>query len=288
VVGGVRGQRESTGASDAIILATLELRVVWCNPAAEQTLGLLAKDIIGKTFPEILNADSGLANAILEQLAASGRWNGGATLARERRGARVSITAEVLKDETGDPAVITAILRPSSDRAASKAFDKSSSFAPVLDMLCERACIIDSEYNIVYLNAALEKISGYPRTKCYEHFFGRTDACPWCARFEKVFRKGVAWKSTYTSRGRTYEYADSSFMDSLGRPRILRIFHDVTEYVRTAEAFMDYRHQLEDVLGEYKAHMQRLSRILEGQADEPGKSDSSIQRNGDYSDLSDQ
>ena len=263
MVGRIRSWKQDANASDAILLGNTESRIIWCNDAAEKLFGFLPKDIIGKTIVEILNINPERTKAIFDQLADKGYWQGETLYTREGQVTRLNISIYVLQDETGDPTVMAAIISSGAERVFGKNFDKTPAFGSILDILAEGACIIDSEYNITYLNPALEKISGYPHSKCYQHFFGQTDVCPWCDRFEKRPEKAAEWKSSYTSQGRTYEFKDSLIIDSFGRRRILRIFHDVTKHIKTAEEFMDYKQQVENMFSEHRAQLEQLCKVLQ-------------------------
>lgn len=248
----------------AILVCNTELRVVWCNEAAEELWGLLAKDIVRKSILEILKIDPTTSKEIFEQLVRKGHWQGETQFTRQGQIAtHLYVSFDTLKDETGDPTTVAAIVRQSPEsRRPEPDLDKMHTVGGMLDTLTEGACIIDDQYNIAYMNPALEKISGYPRNKCYQHFFRRADICPWCECFGNLPEKKAGWKSFYTSQGRTYEYEDSPMVDSLGRPRVLRIFHDVTEDVRTAEEFTDYKVRVEDAINQHSLQLEQSSKAL--------------------------
>ncbi len=154
------------------------------------------------------------------------------------------------------------INHPAKTNTEARVSQYNSSTENILEKLSEGACIIDSDYNITYINPALEKICGCPAGKCYQHFFRQNDVCPWCNRFENRSEWATEWKSSYTCHGRTYEYTDTLMADSSGQRCILRIFHDVTEHIRTAEEYMDYKHQIHDVLSEYEVQSGKSFKLL--------------------------
>lgn len=262
MVGKIRRLKQDTNADDAILLSNVESKIIWCNNAAEKLFRFLPKDIIGKTILEILNINSEQTN-LFEQLADSGHWQREMLFIREEKVTRLGVSVNVVRDETGDPAAMVVIISPGSGKMVENNFDNNRSLSNILNTLTEGACIIDSDYNITYLNPALEKICGYPHGKCYQHFFGQTDVCRWCDRFEKRTEKAVEWKSSYTSQGRTYEFKDSLINDSFGRRRILRIFHDVTKHIRIAEEYMDYKQQVQEIVAEHKTQSEQSSKLLQ-------------------------
>lgn len=267
------GHQLSGKESVAIIVSNNELRIIWCNIASESFFGLEIKDIIEK-MTELLNLKTTQSdikttqsdiNQILKELADKEQWYGETpfTLLKQTL-TNLHVSISVLKNETGYPTCIVTLIEHVSER---QVFQPAQKFVytpmEILDTMKEGACIINQHYEIVYQNPALTSICGQSYgNKCYQHLFARSDICPWCDRFEIQPAQKREWKSSFTRSGRTYEYQDSSIVDSRRNPCKLRIFHEVTEYTRIEEDYLDYRRQIEDTFSEHISQLDHLSRGL--------------------------
>lgn len=99
----------------------------------------------------------------------------------------------------------------------------------ILHTMPDGILIISRDYDIQYINPALEKDFGPVRTqKCYEYFHGRKNACYWCNNAEVLAGNTVRQEWKHETVGRIYELLSTPFLDDDGSVSKLQIFHDIT------------------------------------------------------------
>jgi PAS domain S-box-containing protein len=110
-------------AHDAIILLTLDDRVVYMNGAAEQMLGWSAKDAIGMTGPELYPAgDRAMLALASNETRQNGSWHGELRLHHKSgREIHVDIHRSLIRDERGAPKAQLSISADITERKRTEA-----------------------------------------------------------------------------------------------------------------------------------------------------------------------
>ncbi|SMB27753.1 Sensory box/GGDEF family protein (modular protein) [Sterolibacterium denitrificans] len=98
----------------------------------------------------------------------------------------------------------------------------------ILDAMPDGVYIVGREYDIEYMNPALERVFGAKSNrKCYEHFHERKTPCDFCKNPEVFAGKSVNWELS-AANGRTYNLFDMPFHNPDGSISKLEIVHDIT------------------------------------------------------------
>ncbi|WP_461161777.1 EAL domain-containing protein [Simplicispira piscis] len=99
----------------------------------------------------------------------------------------------------------------------------------ILDLLPDGVYITSANFDIEYLNPALEREFGPVQgRKCYEYFHGRNSQCDWCNHDKVLAGKTVQWEWT-SPKGRTFDLFDLPFHNPDGTVSKFELFHDITD-----------------------------------------------------------
>ena len=111
-----------------------------------------------------------------------------------------------------------------------------NNFRRILDAIPDGIYIASRNYDMVYVNLAIERESGkLDAQKCYAYLYGRTEPCPWCKN-EEVFKdKTVRWQMHSDKTGKDYDMLDAPIVNSDGTVSKFEMIHDIT-YHKLAEA----------------------------------------------------
>ncbi|MEW5758875.1 MAG: PAS domain-containing protein [Candidatus Omnitrophota bacterium] len=108
--------------------------------------------------------------------------------------------------------------------------------------------IIDSDYNVRYVNTEWAKIYGdYIGRKCYEYFMGADKACPKCGAREALeTKKQVISEEILVREGnRPIEVVSMPYQDEYGNWLVAEVNIDITERKKIEQKFKNYQAELE-------------------------------------------
>ncbi|MEW6530447.1 MAG: PAS domain S-box protein [Thermodesulfobacteriota bacterium] len=110
----------------------------------------------------------------------------------------------------------------------------------VFEAMADGVHIVDQNYDIQYVNRALENDFGPTRgRKCYQYFHDRSAPCPEC-HMQKVFERPSVrqeWRSFKT--GKTYELVDTIVKNADGTLSKLEIFRDISRRKKAEKALKE-------------------------------------------------
>jgi len=107
----------------------------------------------------------------------------------------------------------------------------------ILESMEDGVYIVNQQYDIEYVNRALEKEFGSPEgRKCYAYLHDREEVCPWCKNQDVLAGKTVHWEWYSFKNERTYDLVDTPLKNPDGSISKLEIFRDITERKRAEEA----------------------------------------------------
>jgi PAS domain S-box-containing protein len=118
--------------------------------------------------------------------------------------------------------------------------------ANILNSMVDGVYISDQQYNIEFVNRALENQFGAVEgRKCYQYLNGREDVCPWCKN-RAVFSEGktIHWEWYSEKTSRTYDLMDTPFRNADGSVSKLEVFRDITERKQMEQALRDNEQDL--------------------------------------------
>jgi len=172
--------------SDHMSMMDKDLNILWANETAKKIFG---GDIIGRKCYEVYHGRKEPCEphpCLTLKAFQDGKVHEHDTQVIDKNGKTVYFhcAANVaLRDEKGDP---TAVIEISKDLTEHKMAEKEvekirQQMEFILGATKTGLDVIDSEYNIRYVDPEWEKIYGEPAgRKCYEYFMGRSEACPNC------------------------------------------------------------------------------------------------------------
>ncbi len=100
----------------------------------------------------------------------------------------------------------------------------------ILDAMEDGVYIVNREYDIEYINPAIEKefgpVNGH---KCHQYFHDRQEMCPWCKNRDVMSGKSVRWEWHSFKTGKTYDLFDTPIRNADGSISKLEFFHDITD-----------------------------------------------------------
>ena len=109
--------------------------------------------------------------------------------------------------------------------------------------------IIDSDYNMVYMDPVWQKVYGdYGGKKCYQYFMGRKNICPNCGVTKALeTKKPVVTEEFLVKEGnRPIQVTTIPFQNEKGNWLVAEVNVDITERKKIELAFKEYTFKLEE------------------------------------------
>lgn len=125
--------------------------------------------------------------------------------------------------------------------------------------------IIDSDYNIRYINPEWAKVYGDPAgKKCYEYFMGKKELCPGCEVTKALeTKKPVVTDEILVREGnRPIQVTTIPFQDEKGEWFVAEINVDITERKKAEKELENYRQNLEELVKERTDELRRINEQL--------------------------
>jgi len=137
----------------------------------------------------------------------------------------------------------------------------------ILETMNNGVYIVNQNYDIQYINPALEKEFGPANgQKCHEYFHDLPEVCSWCKNQEVFAGKSVQWEWFSIKTGKTYDLFDTPLLNEDGSVAKLEIFHDITDHKRAEALLRQSEKQLRSLssrlLAAQETERRRVSREL--------------------------
>ena len=121
---------------------------------------------------------------------------------------------------------------------------ESENMMTMLGSMEDWVCKVNDQYEMEYVNPALEREFGRAaKKKCYEYFYDRTDICSSCRNEEVFWGRTVRRQKSFEKNGKTYDVIDTPMMNPDGSMSKVSILRDLTA-MRQAQKELEERELL--------------------------------------------
>jgi PAS domain S-box-containing protein len=159
--------RLTENVSDSIISGDLDLRIVSCNPAAEQLLGFSAQQLIGRKLQELItiNYHNTDRENIIRQVFEKGSWVGEASFTRVHDQKLVTFFSSIslIKDADGKAMGVVAINKDITDTKS--ALETARHLATLVENTTDVLTSADLDFHVISWNKAAERVYGITAQK---------------------------------------------------------------------------------------------------------------------------
>jgi signal transduction histidine kinase len=134
----------------------------------------------------------------------------------------------------------------------------------IMNTMSDGVCIVNHDYDIEYVNSALEKEFGpFKGRKCYEYFHDRKEVCPWCPNNEVFAGETIRLEQYSLKNRRVYDVIAAPLKNPDGSVLKLGIFRDITERKRMEDELKRYSGNLEQMVKERTKELEDAKFIAE-------------------------
>ncbi|MEW6291588.1 MAG: PAS domain-containing protein, partial [Thermodesulfobacteriota bacterium] len=243
--------------TDLMIMVDEHFNILWANDLA---VNFCRRDLVGeKCYAAYHKKNAICASCIVKECFKDGEVHEFQTEIVGADGemrvfwGTVSVAARY---EDGRPRVVVEFLRDITDRKKAerdiKLLKQKMEF--ILGATKTGLDIIDSQFNIRYIDPEWKKLYGDPTgRRCYEYFMGKNEMCPGCGIPEALKTKAitVTEEILVKENNRPVQVTTIPFQDETGEWLVAEVNADITE-----------RKKVENRLAKQKAELQHLSRRL--------------------------
>ncbi|MCK4980690.1 MAG: PAS domain S-box protein, partial [Candidatus Delongbacteria bacterium] len=244
-------------AEGSYIVGMDDVIIRWTSSRFENMFGYEPGEIIGR-HASIVNAPNDLtplekADNIMEIIRNTGEWHGEVRNIK-KDGTHFWCSASVSTFthlEYGEVllAVHTDITK--KKQLQLELFTEKDKLSTIFNTMTDGVYIVDKDYNIDYVNPALQKGFGDPEgKKCYEYFHGTDKECDFCKNEEVLNGNTVRWEWESERNHKIYDLIDTPIRNIDNSISKLEIFRDITDFRITENKLKEHQEHLEELVKE--------------------------------------
>ncbi len=225
-----------------------EARFVYISPSCERITGFAAQEFMDdpKLLEKIVHPDD--LTAVLSHFHVAKKANyhqdhrlDFRIVRRDGQTRWIGHACQPVYNQQGQPLGRRASNRDITERkrAEEELYLEKENLRDILDHMIDAVYIVNSQYEIQYMNPALRSERGdLGGRKCYEYLVGRSEPCPWCRNLEVVTGGSILWERTSDMTEKTYEIFETPIKNQDGSISALLILHDITERKSLQQQFL--------------------------------------------------
>lgn len=231
---------------DAVIATDINGRITFMNAAAEALTGWIFFEAENKPIAEVFDiinehtrqkAENPVLS-VLKQGIVVGLANHTILIRKDKTEIFIDDSGAPIKDEAGKITGVVLIFRDITEQkqleeAVIYERDKLNN---ILNSMEDGVYIVDKNYNIQYVNPAIEAYFGpVQNRKCYQYFHNQLQVCPWCRNPEIFTGKHIHWELHFSKSDRIYDMIGTPLRNPDGQVFVQEILHDITERKQAEE-----------------------------------------------------
>ncbi|MFZ5993759.1 MAG: ATP-binding protein [Thermodesulfobacteriota bacterium] len=242
--------------TDQMIMVDDQFNIVWANDVAKDLTG---SDMAGKKCHVVYHGRDALCEScIVKKVFEDGRVHEFETQIMGAEGKQHIFwgTASVAaRHEDGRPRMVVEFLRDITERkqAENELRMLNQQIEFILGAAKTGLDIIDSEFNVRYIDPEWGKVYGDPAgKKCYEYFMGLGEMCPGCGIPKALETKAitVTEEALVKEGNRPIQVTTIPFQDETGEWLVAEVNVDITERKKAEKELRKYQDQLEQMVEE--------------------------------------
>lgn len=134
----------------------------------------------------------------------------------------------------------------------------------ILDSMSDGVYIVNRNYEIEYINPALEGDFGPVNgQKCYQYFHNQAGTCTWCVMNAVFAGRTVRREQLFSRNGKTYELVDTPLTNEDGTLSKMQILRDITQRKQNEEALRFTNQELKSLTQVEKQHRQLAEALVD-------------------------
>ncbi|HBE02796.1 MAG: hypothetical protein A2096_03740 [Spirochaetes bacterium GWF1_41_5] len=242
---------------DAVIAADTELKIIFMNNQAQELTGWNFHEVKGRHMNEvfnIINENSGEkaenpAERVLREKRIVGLANHTVLITKNGKHIPIDDSGAPIRDEAGNLFGIVLVFRDITERknVEEKIQNLNKQIEFILGATRTGLDIIDSEFNVVYIDPEWKKIYGDSNNKkCYRYFMGLSSPCPGCGVIRALKEKKtiVSEEALPAENNRPILVTTIPFQDKDGKWMCAEVNIDISERRKIEQELASARSRL--------------------------------------------
>jgi len=249
---------------DAVVSTTLGGIIESWNLGAQNMLGYMAEDVIGKNIFFIhRKEDFDVIQQSIVELRETGSHLGERILVKKDGSELyVSFSLSLLKDESGNPTHMVGYAQDITKRkkAEQKLQDtlyNLQQYIDVIDKIDIGLFVVNEDFSVRYMNNTMVKWFGDQTGKiCYSSVANLDEPCPYCQLHDVIFENKKVIYEPMTPDGQSFDIVATSIKNADGSISKMEVIRNITDKKRAQEYLLKQKEALD-----HQAHHDALTEL---------------------------